>query len=123
MIYKPEPYIYFVEATNSSKEVILSALQDNEKAFHYLIESGYLKQAKYNYSFRFVGTISVGDKIICVLPKYYDKCDLESIDLLNDFAQIIKVLKKAGATEPSIPDYNQFSMNEDLNLSEIVIAD
>lgn len=115
-------YFFFIENSPLSKDEILSII-DNEKGYQYLLEFGYLKQKLKGFSFHFVGIISVSDKVICVLPKYYSNLDLNSSDLFPQFVKIIKVLKKAGATEPSIPDYNHISTSDYDGISEIVLAD
>lgn len=115
-------YIFFIENSLLSKDDILSAIS-SEKGYQYLLEFDYLKQNHKGFSFHFVGIISVNDKVICVLPKYYSNVDLNPNDIFPQFAKIIKVLKKAGATEPSIPDYNNISTNDYDDLSEIVLAD
>ena len=118
-----ENYIVIVENEYLSTEVLMVHLQSNQEAFSYLLERNYIKSDGGNaFAFSFVGVISFNEKVICVVPKYYKGVSYSDDQKIFEFATVIKVLKKLGRTN-EIPDSNNFSATDYLNLTEFVLAD
>ena len=123
MLRPKDKYLFCIENKPLSKGELFSILGNDERGYQYLLEFGYLSKNSDIFSFQFVGVIVINNNILCVLPKYYSSTDLADRDLTTDIIQIIKVLKKAGATEPFIPDFSNISILEKKSLSEIIFAD
>lgn len=120
---RDDNYIIAIESEYKAYDVIVSLLNHNNVAFRYLIDNNYLKISPGNVcAFNFVGVITFKDVNICVLPKYFKDHNLSFNQLILDFTTILKVLKKSGYSD-SIPDSKNINTNENINLSEIVLAD
>jgi len=118
-----ENYIIAIEEKYVSRAALVGLLQDSHEAYVYLLEREYIKPGKGNeFAFSFVGVISFKDKVICVLPKYYQEVTYSCDRQISEFATVIKVLKKIGRIN-EIPDSNNLSSNEYVNLTEVVLAD
>lgn len=111
--------IFLIEDDYQKKETIRKLL--NTESYQFLLEHQYLKANNDMMAFQYVGVISFGSDLICVLPKYFKDLDISFIEKKRHFKTIIKVLKKVGKSE-LLPD-SKFLKNSKQVLSEIGLAD
>jgi len=116
-------YLFFIENEPEQQSVLLTALEEDLNRYNKLLEFGYLTYKNEQISFSFVGLIVLDKFNVCVLPKYFRNIELSDDTLLGEFIKIIKVLRKAGQVETSLPDFQFLNSNSKINLSEIVLAD
>jgi len=111
--------IFLIEDDYQKKEKIQKLL--NAESYQFLLEHQYLKLNGDEIAFQYVGVISFGSDLICVLPKYFKGRETIPQEEKKLFKTIIKVLKKVGKSE-ILPDA-KFLKNSKQVFSEIALAD
>tara|TARA_B110000285_G_scaffold217817_1_gene266613 strand:- start:1619 stop:2944 length:1326 start_codon:yes stop_codon:yes gene_type:complete len=111
--------IFLIEDDYQKKEKIQNLL--NADSYQFLLEHQYLKLNDDKMAFEYVGVISLGSDLICVLPKYFKDRGISFDEKKRQFKAIIKVLKKIGKSE-ILPDA-KFLKNSKQIFSEIALAD
>lgn len=112
------PY-FLIENEEFPKSYLKETFDD--ASYNYLIEHEYIKVRNQSASFKFVGVVSIGTDLICILPKYFEGVELSNSEKLEKFRTIIRVLKKNTKYE-LLPDINHTQQVEGL-VSEISLAD
>lgn len=120
---KKPHYQFAIENQYVTLQSIMQLLQGNERFFQFLLLKGYLEQASSGMlAFNFVGVLTIGEEVICCLPKYFENHKYQQKELVQNVALIIKVLKRIGYSD-LIPDARHISPNDRVNSSEMVLAD
>ncbi len=119
-----EPYYQFViENEYVSFQSMMALLQNNKASFQFLLLNGYIRQAPSGLlAVNFVGVVTIGETVICCLPKYFKLHNYQHEELIQPFATIIKVLKRIGYSD-FIPDAKHINSSDRINSSEMVLAD
>lgn len=118
-----EGYIIAIENEYMSRISLMQHLQNNEAAYIFLLENGYLKSnSSQQLSFCYVGIVSFSDIVLCILPKYYRLCDCSSKEVISDFTKVIKTLKRVQLSY-EIPDQSLLLPNKHAKFNEITAAD
>jgi hypothetical protein len=112
--------IYLFENKYYIKESIKNLLSDD--AYLFLLEHQYVKINSNGFmAFHYVGVISYGSTIICILPKFYADSDLTILEIKQKFRVVLRVLKKAGMSDV-LPDSVYLNNTSEI-VSEIGLAD
>ena len=126
-----EDTYYLLEDYYYSKSDILEYIEGDERngnSFNFLIENNYLSKNKEGYfAFKYVGLISLNDKLLLVFPKYYKMSLLENKNFkirennYSDFIQVFKVLKNLSKSNDISEEFNLVFNNRGEN--ELILAD
>jgi hypothetical protein len=115
-------YIFIIEDDYFAVSDLLHVLANEKDSYISITSHSFVKFTDTGLiAFSYVGLITVNDLLFCFFPKYYKRA--KSLISVQDMVCILKVLKKVGTSESSIPDYKNFSINQRSYSSEFVIAD